>query len=171
VVAAAAALVQKVATLSGKHWAEAGAVHDRAELIRLRSEELVEEDSLAYLDFVAARRSGQGVDAAQARTVDVPLEIARNAAEVAAMARELMGKGNPNLGADASVAWILAGAAAESAALLVIVNVGAGLRDTRVTEVRRLAREASAPARSPAAPGRSGARDRGRARSADSDRS
>jgi formiminotetrahydrofolate cyclodeaminase len=145
VVAAAAALVQKVARLSARQWPEAAAVHDRAERIRLRSEELVEEDSMAYLAFVAAAKAGEGVEAAQARIVEVPLEIVRQAFDVFRLALVMEAKGNPRLRADAMVARILASAAAESAALLVEVNLEPDADDPRLLEARRLVGEARPP--------------------------
>src|SRR4029077_6071555 len=169
VVAAAAALVQKVTRLSGKQWAEAAEMHERAERLRLQSEELIEQDSLAYLDFVEAVRSGQGVAGAQARTIQVPLEIARAAAEVAALAEQAASLGNPKLRPDAVAAARLASAAAEAAAYLVGVNVGESA-DVRVEEARGLARGASARLRRPGARGSSGGPGRGRARPADSRR-
>jgi formiminotetrahydrofolate cyclodeaminase len=178
VVAAAAALLQKVTRLSDKHWPEAAVMHGRAERLRLQSEELIEQDSLAYLDYVEAMRSGQGVAGAQARTIQVPLEIVRAAAEVAALAEQSASLGNPKLRADAVVAAMLAAAAAEAAAYLVGVNVkeaAAGGRvgetaDVRMDEAQRLAREASARLRPPGARGSSGGPGRGRARPADSHR-
>ena len=71
VVAAAAALVQKVARLSTRQWPEAGEVHTRAERLRLRAEELIEEDSQAYLAFVEAMRAGVDVAGAKARTIEI----------------------------------------------------------------------------------------------------
>ncbi len=178
VVATAAALVQKVARLSVKHWAEAAEIHDRAEQLRLHGEELIEEDSLAYLAFVEAIRSDRDVGAAQARTVEVPLEIVRAAAEVAALAEKSASLGNPKLRADGVVAAMLASAAAESAAYLVAVNlkeaaVGGRLGETadvRLDEARRLASEASARLRSPGARGSGDDPGRGRARPAGSRR-
>jgi len=164
VVAAAAALVQKVAKLSVKQWPEAADMDGRAERLRLRAEELVEEDSLAYLAYVEAVRSGQDVQDAKARTVAIPLEIARAAAEVAALAEESASSGNPRLRADAVVAVMFASAAAEAAAFLVAVNVGE-TADARLVEARKLAGEASARLRSPGAPGSSGDPGHGRARS------
>jgi formiminotetrahydrofolate cyclodeaminase len=157
--------VQKVAKLSGKYWPDAAEVHGRAERLRLRSEALVEEDSTAYLDFVAAVRSGQNVAAAEARTVEVPLEIVRAAAEVAELAEQSASLGNPRLHADAVVAAILASAAAESAAFLVGVNLGE-TTDPRLDEARKLASEATARLRSPGAQGSPGGPGRGQARSA-----
>ena len=167
--ATAAALVQKVARLSGKQWADAAQVHERAERLRLHSEELIEKDSLAYLAYVDAVRSGVDVDRAEAATIEIPLEIVRAAAEVAALAERSAASGNPKLFADAVVAAMLASAAAQSAAFLVAVNLDDS-KDARVKEARRLALEASARLRSPAARGSAGGPGRGRARSADSRR-
>jgi formiminotetrahydrofolate cyclodeaminase len=169
VTATAAALVQKVALLSTKQWPEAVETNSRAEELRLRSEELIEKDSLAYLAYVEAVRSGVDVAGAQAATVDIPLDIVRTAAEVAALAERSGSLGNPNLRADAIVAGMLASVAAEAAAFLVAVNVGE-TPDVRLDEAQRLAREASARLRSPAARGSSGGPGRGRARSAGSRR-
>jgi methenyltetrahydrofolate cyclohydrolase len=144
-------------------------MHERAERLRLQSEELIERDSLAYLDFVEAVRAGQGVAAAQARTIQIPLEIARAAADVASLAEQSASLGNPKLRADAVVAAMLAAAAAEAAAYLVAVNLGE-TTDVRLDEARRLAGEASARLRPPGARGSAGGRGRGRARSADSRR-
>jgi len=169
VVAAAAALVQKVALLSVKKWPEATEMHARAERLRLQSEDLIEQDSIAYIDFVEAVRSGQGVAGARARTVQVPLEMVRAAAEVAELAEQAASSGNPKLRPDAVVAAMLAAAAAESAAYLVGVNVGE-TTDARWDEARRLASEASARLRSPGARGSSSGPGRGRARPAGSRR-
>lgn len=138
-------------------------MHGRAERLRLQSEELIEQDSIAYLDYVEAVRSGQGVAGAQARTIQIPLEIARAAAEVAALAEQSASLGNPKLRDDAVVAAMLASAATEAAAYLVAVNVGE-TADVRLDEARRLALEASARLRPPGARGSAGdpGRDRGR---------
>ena len=162
-VAAAAALVQKVARLSVEKWPEASQMHARAEQLRLQSEELIEQDAVAYLAFMEAVRSGEGVAGAQARTIQVPLEIARAAAEVAELAEQAGTLGNPKLRPDAVVAVMLAAAAAESAAYLVGMNVGE-TTDGRWDEARQLASEASARLRSPGARGSSSGPGRGRGR-------
>jgi formiminotetrahydrofolate cyclodeaminase len=169
VVATAAALLQKVARLSGKQWPEAAEIHGRAERLRLHGEELIERDSTAFLEYVDAVRAGTDVAAAKARTVEIPLEIVRAAAEVAALAEESASHGNPNLRPDAVVAATLAAAAAESAAFLVAINLGEA-EDVRLEEARRLAGEASARLRSPGARGSKGDPGRARARSAGSRR-
>ncbi|TMF19400.1 MAG: cyclodeaminase/cyclohydrolase family protein [Chloroflexi bacterium] len=125
VVAVAAALLQKVALRSMRRWRGAAAANRLAETIRLRGEELIELDSLAYLAFVAAVRSSSGVEAARQRTIDVPGEIAALAAEVVILARELELRGNPNLRPDAVAAATLAQAARETAKMLVEVNESA----------------------------------------------
>ncbi len=155
VVATAAALLQKVALRSGKRWSGAAAAHDRAEALRLRAEELIELDSLAYLEFVEAVRAGSSVELARKKTIDVPMEIASLATEVVDLAHTLESEGNPNLRADAAAAAILAQAAATTAAMLVTVNVTAG---------------ASASAGPRGAPGPEGDLGRVQARSPDSDR-
>ena len=167
--ATAAALVQKVARLSGRRWADAAEVHDQAERLRLHSEELIERDSLAYLAYVDAVRSGIDVEAARAATVEIPLEIVRAAAEVAALAERSAVSGNSKLLADAVVAAMLASVAADSAAFLVAVNLNDS-RDARVKEARRLAVEASARLPSRGARGSAGGPGRDRARSANTRR-
>src|SRR5260370_18005727 len=113
-VAGGAALMQKVGRLSVKKWPEASQMHARAERLRLQSEELIEQDAVAYLAFMQAVRSGEGVAGAQARTIQVPLEIARAAAEVAELAEQSASFGTPKLRPDAVVAGILAAAPAHT---------------------------------------------------------
>jgi hypothetical protein len=87
VLATSAALLQKVAARSLTRWDGAATAHQRAEALRIRAEELVVLDSLAYLAFVKASRTGQEVEAARRKTIDVPIEIAGAAAEVLASKR------------------------------------------------------------------------------------
>jgi formiminotetrahydrofolate cyclodeaminase len=65
----------------------------------------------------------------------------RAAAEVSELAALLAERGNPNLRADAVVAAILAGAAAESGLTLITVNVH-DTADVRLQEARKLAGQA-----------------------------
>ncbi len=95
---------------------------------------------------MAAVRSASGVDAAAGATIEVPLEIVRSGAEVVELAGRLAALGNPRLKADAVAAAILAAAGAETAAMLIAVNVGGG-SDVRLEEARRLATKAAAAAR------------------------
>src|SRR4029077_14941387 len=62
VVAAAAALLEKSAKLSTRHWAGAAGALDQAYALRLRREELIEDDVEAYLGFVDAKRAAKGLN-------------------------------------------------------------------------------------------------------------
>lgn len=161
-VAAAAALVEKSANLSARHWDGAAHAADQARALRLASFELIEEDAQAYLAFVEVVRAARGQERAEgqaavaiahARTVDVPLRMTRAAADVAELAVQLAQHGNPNLRADAVVGAILAAAAAESGAMLIEVNLGEAVDDPRLALARKLARKASGLAVSVRPPG------------------
>jgi len=140
-------LLEKVSRLSTRHWPGAADALERAHALRLRAEELVEEDLRAYLAYVAAQRSATDVDVAAEVTIEVPLDIVRAAAEVVELAVRLAAKGNARLRADAVAAAMLAAAAAETAAMLIAVNVGEA-DDPRLGEARRLAAQAAAGASS-----------------------
>jgi methenyltetrahydrofolate cyclohydrolase len=151
-VAIAAALLEKAARLSTTHWASAEVALEQANALRLRAEELVEADSLAYMSFVEALRAAKGlrgqareraVAPARAMTVDVPLAIARLGAETVELASALAARGNPNLRADAMVAATIAAAAATAAARLIAVNLASARTDPRLDEARRTAEAAS----------------------------
>jgi methenyltetrahydrofolate cyclohydrolase len=157
VVAAAAALVEKAAALSSKHWDGAAGALERARGLRLAGFELIEEDAQAYLAFVGVLRaakdkerseSQEAVGIAHARTIDVPLRMTRAAAEVAELAVQLAEHGNPNLRADAVVAATLAAAAAESGLTLIEVNLGDAADDARLAVAKKLAQRANGLARS-----------------------
>ena len=151
VIAMASALLEKVARLSREKWASADVALEQAHSLRLRAEELVEADATAYMVFVEAMRSARKLERkaresaiapARAATIDVPLAIARLAAEMVDLAEGLAQNGNPNLRADAMVAATLAAAAATAAARLIAVNLS-GARDPRADEVDRIARAAT----------------------------
>jgi len=151
VVAMASALLEKVARLSTAKWGGADAAVEQAHALRLRAEELVEADAKSYMVFVKAVRSAKnihgkarerGIAPARAGTIDVPLAIARLAAETVELADTLAENGNPNLRADAMVAATLAAAAATVAARLIAVNLS-GARDSRSAEADRIARAAT----------------------------
>jgi formiminotetrahydrofolate cyclodeaminase len=157
VVAAAAALVEKSANLSIKHWDGAAGALEQARALRVKSFDLIEEDSQAYLAFVAALRaakehelaeSQEAVRTAHARTIDVPLRMTRAAAEVAELAVQLAAHGNPNLRPDAIVAATLAAAAAESGLTLIAANLGDAPDDARLAVAMKLAGRAAGLARS-----------------------
>jgi methenyltetrahydrofolate cyclohydrolase len=121
---------------------------DLAEQLRTRASALVEADVSAYGDFVAARRQ-HGRDSPQARealegAVDVPLQVARTAAEVAALARWLAADGNPRLRGDAATGCWLAAAAASAAAGLVAENLSDSPDDPRLAAAQDHAAQARA---------------------------
>jgi formiminotetrahydrofolate cyclodeaminase len=151
VIAMASALLEKVARLSVAKWASADAALEEAHALRLRAEELVEADATSYTAYIEAVRAAKELDGkareraiapARAATIDVPLAIARLAAESVDLAGALAANGNPNLRADAMVAATLGAAAATAAARLIAVNVS-GARDPRSTEADRIARAAT----------------------------
>jgi methenyltetrahydrofolate cyclohydrolase len=151
VIAMSSALLEKVARLSSAKWSGAAVALEEAHALRLRAEELVEADANSYMSYVEAVRSAKKVQGkareriiapARAATIDVPLAIARLAAETVELADALSENGNPNLRADAMVAATLAAAAATAAARLIAVNLS-GARDPRSKEADRIARAAT----------------------------
>jgi formiminotetrahydrofolate cyclodeaminase len=165
----AAALLEKVARLSGRHWLGATEARERATAMREAAVELVDADATAYAEFVNAKRGDPGLDleAAHALTIEVPMRTARVAAETVELAWALAQFGNPNLRPDAQVAGQLALAGAQAALITMTANLPDSPRDERLIEARRLVRSASGRLRSPGAPGSAGGPGRGRARSAD----
>lgn len=179
-VAMAAGLVEKAARLSRAHLIDAPRFIKQAGSLRQAASICVEQDARAYSEYMEALRAARGRNA-EAREqilrkprnaiVDVPLKVARYAAQVADMGSELARHGNPNLRSDAYVAVQLAAAAARSAAATLAQNVRTSGHDAKLAEVRRLAAAASASARRPPSPAPGGGRGRARAQSRDSGRS
>jgi formiminotetrahydrofolate cyclodeaminase len=166
----AAGLVEKSARLSTAHWIDAADVGKRAAVLRKLAAVLIEADATAYTDYMQAMRKARGLHTgerervlrtARERIIEVPLTVARAAAEVTELAAIIALHGNPNLRSDATVAAHLAAAAAHSSATTLAANVS----DARLDEARKLAREASARLTPLRARGRAGARGRVRARS------
>jgi methenyltetrahydrofolate cyclohydrolase len=81
------------------------------------------------------------LDAARTEASQSPLEVARLATDVAEMAADLAGAGNPNLAGDVIAGTVLAEAAAQAAAMLVAINLTDG---PMVDEAANLARRAHA---------------------------
>jgi methenyltetrahydrofolate cyclohydrolase len=148
VVAAAAALLEKSAKLSTKRWAGAGGALNQAYALRLRSEELIEDDVEAYMGYVDARRSATGlrgealeqaIGPARDLTIDVPILILGAASQVVELAEQLTQRGNPNLIPDEAIAALLASAAAEACVILIASNLDEQDDDVRLAEARMLA--------------------------------
>jgi formiminotetrahydrofolate cyclodeaminase len=131
--ALAAGLVAMAARFSAAQLPGAGELADRADQLRHRAAELVDEDAHAYtrvLDAFALPRQDEGreqrIRSALERAAAVPQEMTRIAAQVAEMAAHLAAGGNPNLRGDSVSAALLAEASARSAACLVDINVKLG---------------------------------------------
>ena len=148
VVAAAAALLEKSARLSTTHWAGAAGALDQAYALRLRSEELIDDDVEAYLGYVDAKRSAKSLNSearenaigpARELTIDVPILILGAASQVVELAEQLTQRGNQNLIADEAIAALLASAAAEACVTLIACNVEDPSDDIRLVEARMLA--------------------------------
>jgi methenyltetrahydrofolate cyclohydrolase len=125
--ALAAALVELTARFSDDEPTVREAVGRRERLL-----ELADEDAEAYAEFMRTR-TAESKD----RTVDVPLEIAEQAAEVARLGEQMEREGNRNLVGDAAAATVLARAALRAAAALVELNLG-GADEPRAARVRDL---------------------------------
>jgi formiminotetrahydrofolate cyclodeaminase len=107
----------------------------RAHELRVQMLEAVDEDTKAYNAVSEAYRLPKETDAQKAeRTAaiqsallyasEVPLKVARAAAEAAQLAQIAMEKSNPNVASDARVARLLADAATEGAIANVEINLG-----------------------------------------------
>jgi methenyltetrahydrofolate cyclohydrolase len=148
VVALGASLVEMVAHFSQQSWDGAQSAASVAHGLRARVWPLAQDDAKAYEAFIAARRqrSKDAVDAAHARVVEVPLQVAAAGAEVAGLAAELAERGKAALAGDAVAGALAASAGAEISARLVELNLG-GRADERLELVRRHAENAAADAR------------------------
>jgi formiminotetrahydrofolate cyclodeaminase len=149
--ASAAALVELTARATdGKDWPEAAGAAAQARKLRERLVPLARKDAEAYQAAVGQLRE-RGDDfalgEALARAADVPLEIAAQAENVAALASEAAARANPDLRADASAAAALALGAAWAAAKLVEVNLAMHSEDDRLERARQIAAGATRTAR------------------------
>ena len=149
--AAAAALVELAARASdAKDWPEAAGAAAQARKLRERLVPLARQDAEAYQAAVGQlkhRGDDFALGEALARAADVPLEIADQAENVAALASEAAAHANPDLRADASAAAALALGAAWAAAKLVEVNLAMHSEDARLARARRIAAGATRIAR------------------------
>lgn len=148
--ATGAALVEMVVNLTvgksayAEHEEHVHPIGERARALRARALELASADEAAFDRVMAAYGLPRQTDeekaarsaAIQAATADAarpPLAIAEVAAQVIELAAALPGRSNRNVLSDVGVAAALAGAALESAAINVEVNLGA-LKDEGVRE-------------------------------------
>ena len=145
VVAMAAGLVAMAARFSAARWDEAEGLAERADELRRRVAPLAPADARAYEEVLTAFRLPRdlapevredAVANALSHAAEVPLEIAREASEVAALAALVADRGNPNLRGDAVTAALLAAAGARAAANLVEINLWARADDPRRERAR-----------------------------------
>jgi formiminotetrahydrofolate cyclodeaminase len=134
--ALAAGLVAMVARFSSRQMTDALGVAEDADRLRGRAIGLADDDARAYRDVLAAyalkkddEDRATRIRGALERAADVPLTIARIAAETALIGAHLVASSNPNLTGDAIVAVHLAEAAARAAVTLVELNVRLGKLD------------------------------------------
>jgi glutamate formiminotransferase/formiminotetrahydrofolate cyclodeaminase len=155
--ALAAALTQMVAglTIGRKKYAEveveARHILDEGARLRTALVAAITEDSAAFEQVMVARRNKELDEAARATAIEtatlgaaeVPLRVARLAADVAHLARRIATVGNINAATDAAAGAYMAQAAVHAAALNVKVNV-VGLQDQHQAAIWREEAEALA---------------------------
>jgi len=131
--ALAAGLVAMAARFSAAQLPDAADLAARADQLRHRAADLVDEDAQAFrrvldafaLPREAAQRDQQVREALRVAAAK-PQEMTQIAAQVAEMAARVASAGNPNLRGDSVTAALLAEASARSAACLVDINVTLG---------------------------------------------
>jgi formiminotetrahydrofolate cyclodeaminase len=118
---------------------ELAEIETRGRAIQERLEALVEEDSRAYEDVIAAMRLPKGsepekearvvaMQAAYRRATEVPLETMERCVEALELAEAAVKKGNRSATTDAAMAILLAESAIRGASLNCAVNL-ASIRD------------------------------------------
>lgn len=144
-VAMAAGLVAMSARLSAEALRGTAA---RAEEIHRAIAPLAQADAEGYARVLEANRlprddpeRAAALCEAQAVACEVPLAVARHAAEIAALAADLGERGNPRLRGEAVAAGLLAEAGARVTGALVQLNL-AVRDDPRIVEAARLTGEA-----------------------------
>ena len=118
----------------------------QATALERRAAGLAERDAAVFAGALGALRGGARRDlgARMDAAAVVPGQIAETAADVGALAAELVGSAVPDLRADAVVAAVLAEAAAAAAAHLVAVNLTVTEGDPRLGAARAAAAAARA---------------------------
>jgi len=145
----AASLCAMTASLSTRELTgpgpDAGSLARRAGQLRDEAAPLAQADADGYRAVLAAQRTGsqQALRAALSAACDTPLRMARIGAEVAGIAATVAASGNPAVRGDAVTAALLAAAGAQSAALLVRINLAGAAGDGRPGQAARLAAEAA----------------------------
>jgi formiminotetrahydrofolate cyclodeaminase len=151
VAALAACVLAMAARASGDDWPESGGVAAQAEALRARAAPLAQLDAETYERALETRDRVSELDPehrdweigkAFAAAAEPPLEIARVAADIAALAADVAVRAEQRLRPDALAAAALASAVARASAELVAVNLTATEDDARVLEARMYAEQA-----------------------------
>lgn len=122
-------------------------IRDRVEKLRTQLTQMMAEDVAAFNTVMAAYRLPKNTDEEKAartaaiqdaskKATMVPLAAARASAEVIDLCRPVAEMGNPNVVSDAGVAVLCAQAGLKSAALNVLINLGAIKDEAFVTRYR-----------------------------------
>jgi formiminotetrahydrofolate cyclodeaminase len=146
VVAVAAGVLAACGQASRESWLDAGGAIAQADALRERAAPLAQADVQAFEEASVALHTRDAGDATigakLGRAAEVPLAIARAGADVAALAAEVAGRGDPAVRADAAAACALAAGATQAAVHLVEVNLAVTEGDPWLEEARALVREA-----------------------------
>lgn len=146
--AAAAAMAAALLTLAARvsdGWDGADHARARAGALRRRLVSLAREDVRVLSE--ARRRAGAGAEEAFSLAADVPLEIARVAAEAAELAALTAEQCKPSVRADAITAAVLAEAGCRAAAHIVAANLKTAPGDPRSALAEQAAAAAGAALR------------------------
>jgi formiminotetrahydrofolate cyclodeaminase len=148
-VSLAASLCAMTASLSTRQLTgpglDATSLARRAGQLRDDAAPLAQADADGYRAVLAAQRAGDGpaTQAALSAASDVPVRVAEIAVAVAGIAATVAASGNPAVRGDAAAAALLASAGAQSAALLVQINLAGVAGDGRPGRAALLAAEAA----------------------------
>jgi formiminotetrahydrofolate cyclodeaminase len=143
----AASLCAMTASLSARQLTgpgpDAASLARRASQLRDEAAPLAQADADGYRAVLAASRAGDGpaIRAALSAASDVPVRVAEIAVAVAGIAATVAASGNPAVRGDAAAAAMLAAAGAQSAALLVQINLAGVAGDGRPGHAAQLAAE------------------------------
>jgi methenyltetrahydrofolate cyclohydrolase len=143
----AASLCAMTASLSTRQLTgpgpDAASLARRASQLRDEAAPLAQADADGYRAVLAARRAGDrpAAQAALSAASDVPVRVAEIAVAVAGIAATVVASGNPAVRGDAAAAALLAAAGAQSAALLVQINLAGVAGDARPGHAAQLAAE------------------------------
>ena len=146
-VSLAASLCAMTASLSTRQLTgpglDATSLARRAGQLRDDAAPLAQADADGYRAVLAAQRAGDGLatQAALSAASDVPVRVAEIAVAVAGIAATVAASGNPAVRGDAAAAALLASAGAQSAALLVQINLAGAASDGRPGRAALLAAE------------------------------